>query len=99
MGGDPTPGRSATGAEVGRMTVTGEGVWPNAAEWTGMIYSEGWRTSEGGTRRTIEPATGEPLAEVGVASPADVARAGARAARAAPDWAAVAASDRADVLM
>ncbi|WP_037671131.1 aldehyde dehydrogenase family protein [Streptomyces griseus] len=81
------------------MTVTGEGVWPNAAEWTGMIYSEGWRTSEGGTRRTIEPATGEPLAEVGVASPADVARAGARAARAAPDWAAVAVSDRADVLM
>lgn len=81
------------------MPVDEERTWPDAAEWTGKIYSEGWRTAEGGTRQVIEPATGEPLAEVGVASPADVARAAARAARAASDWAAATASDRVDVLM
>ncbi|MFI8835787.1 aldehyde dehydrogenase family protein [Streptomyces afghaniensis] len=73
--------------------------WPDPAEWTGKIYSEGWRASEGGTRQVIEPATGDALAEVGVASSADVARAGARAARAARDWAAAAPSDRIEVLL
>ncbi|MEU0221222.1 aldehyde dehydrogenase family protein, partial [Streptomyces sp. NPDC006265] len=81
------------------MTVTGELTWPDAAEWTGRIYSEGWRNAEGGTRPVIEPATGERLAEVGVASPADVARAGARAARAAPEWAATTVAERVDVLI
>uniref|UniRef100_UPI00056B7C07 aldehyde dehydrogenase family protein n=1 Tax=Streptomyces sp. NRRL S-146 TaxID=1463884 RepID=UPI00056B7C07 len=80
------------------MPVDGERTWPDATEWTGKIYSEGWRTAEGGTSPVIEPATGEPLAQVGVASPADVERAGARAARAAPQWAAVPAADRLDVL-
>ncbi|MFJ6550879.1 aldehyde dehydrogenase family protein [Streptomyces luteogriseus] len=81
------------------MPADGERTWPDAAEWTGKIYSEGWRTAEGGTSPVIEPATGEPLARVGMASPADVERAGARAARAAPEWAAAAASERVDVLM
>ncbi|MGA5895880.1 aldehyde dehydrogenase family protein [Streptomyces venetus] len=80
------------------MTVTGERTWPSAAEWTGRIFSEGWRDPEGGTLGVIEPATGEPLAEVGVASPADVARAGARAARAGAAWAAATVSERIDVL-
>ncbi|MFD6170108.1 aldehyde dehydrogenase family protein [Streptomyces coeruleorubidus] len=73
--------------------------WPDQAEWAGRIYSAGWRTSEGGTRQVIEPATGQALADVGVASPADVARAGARAARAAGDWAAAAPADRIEVLL
>ncbi|MFG2129227.1 aldehyde dehydrogenase family protein [Streptomyces sp. NPDC048751] len=80
------------------MTVTGVRTWPNVAEWTGRIYSEGWRTAEGGILRVIEPATGEPLAEVGAAAPADVERAGARAARAASGWAATTTSERVDVL-
>ncbi|MGW6548315.1 aldehyde dehydrogenase family protein, partial [Streptomyces massasporeus] len=80
------------------MPVDGERSWPDATEWTGKIYSEGWRTADGGTSPVIEPATGEPLAQVGVASPADVERAGARAALAAPEWAAAAASERAAVL-
>jgi benzaldehyde dehydrogenase (NAD) len=80
------------------MSVNGER-WPDQAEWAGKIYSAGWRESEGGTRQVIEPATGQVLAEVGVASPADVARAGARAARAAGDWAATAPSDRVDILL
>ncbi|MFD8236705.1 aldehyde dehydrogenase family protein [Streptomyces sp. NPDC059696] len=81
------------------MPVDGERIWPDAAEWTGKIYSEGWRTAGGGIRRVVEPATGEPLAEVGLASAADVERAGALAARAAPEWAATPASDRAEVLL
>jgi benzaldehyde dehydrogenase (NAD) len=80
------------------MSVNGER-WPDQAEWAGKIYSAGWRESEGGTSQVIEPATGQVLAEVGVASPADVARAGARAARAAGDWAATAPSDRVDILL
>ncbi|MEU1005237.1 aldehyde dehydrogenase family protein [Streptomyces tibetensis] len=81
------------------MSVDGGRTWPDAAEWTGKIYSEGWRTAEGGTRRVVEPATGEPLAEVGLAAPSDVERAAARAARVASEWAAATASDRVDVLI
>ncbi|MEU4491600.1 aldehyde dehydrogenase family protein [Streptomyces purpurascens] len=73
--------------------------WPDRAEWAGKIYSAGWRESEGGTRQVIEPATGHALAEIGVASPADVARAGARAVQAAGDWSAAAPSDRVEVLL
>ncbi|MFD5482765.1 aldehyde dehydrogenase family protein [Streptomyces hawaiiensis] len=80
------------------MAVIGER-WPDQAEWAGKIYSSGWRESEGGTRQVIEPATGDVLAEIGIASPADVARAGARAAGAAGDWAAAAPSDRIEVLL
>ncbi|MET7688140.1 benzaldehyde dehydrogenase [Streptomyces sp. NPDC005483] len=81
------------------MSATGEGMWPDAAEWTGKIYSGGWRQSEGGARPVNEPATGERLAEVGVAAPADVARAGALAARAQRAWAEVPAQERAEVLL
>ncbi|MER7479220.1 aldehyde dehydrogenase family protein [Streptomyces sp. NPDC126510] len=81
------------------MSVDGELSWPDAAEWTGKIYSEGWQAAGGGTRGVVEPATGEALAEVGLASAADVERAGARAARAATEWAAATVSDRVDVLM
>ncbi|KOG37241.1 aldehyde dehydrogenase family protein [Streptomyces resistomycificus] len=73
--------------------------WPDQDEWAGKIYSAGWREPHGGTRQVIEPATGHVLADIGVASPADVARAGARAARAAGDWAAAAPSDRVEVLL
>ncbi len=80
------------------MTATSEGTWLDAAEWTGKIYSGGWRESDGGTQPVIEPATGERLAEVGVAAPADVARAGARAAGAQRAWAEATPSERAEVL-
>ncbi|MFE1841826.1 aldehyde dehydrogenase family protein [Streptomyces sviceus] len=80
------------------MTVTDEETWPDAAEWTGKIYSGGWRQSEGGVQPVNEPATGERLAEVGVAAPADVARAGTQAARAQRAWAGTAPQERAEVL-
>ncbi|WP_216586715.1 aldehyde dehydrogenase family protein [Streptomyces brasiliscabiei] len=79
---------------------TGSGMtWPEAADWTGKIFSGGWRPSEGGTLTVDEPATGERLAEVGVAGPADVARAAALAARAQRDWARTAPAERAEVLL
>jgi benzaldehyde dehydrogenase (NAD) len=81
------------------MTATGEGTWPDAADWTGKIYSGGWRRSGGGTQPVTEPATGERLAEVGVAAPADVVRAGAVAARAQRAWAETAPQERAEVLL
>ncbi|MEU9270814.1 aldehyde dehydrogenase family protein [Streptomyces sp. NPDC048251] len=81
------------------MAVIGEEAWPAPAGWAGKIYSGGWRDSEGGTQRVIEPATGRTLAEVGVACPADVARAGARAAYAAGDWAATTPSRRIEILL
>ena len=81
------------------MTATSGETWPDAAEWTGKIYSGGWRQSEGGTQPVNEPATGARLAEVGVAWPRDVARAGALAARAQRDWAAVTPAERAEVLL
>src|SRR5215203_894361 len=81
------------------MTATGEDMWPDAAAWTGRIYSGGWRKSEGGTSQVSEPATGELLAEVGVAAPADVAWAAAQAAGAQPAWAGTAPQERAEVLL
>ncbi|MFJ9743187.1 aldehyde dehydrogenase family protein [Streptomyces sp. NPDC101166] len=81
------------------MTLTGEQTWPNPAEWTGKIYSEGWRTSEGGIHQVVEPATGAPLARVGHASPRDVERAADSAARAASEWGATPPSERAGMLM
>ncbi|MBC9730444.1 aldehyde dehydrogenase family protein [Streptomyces sp. TRM68367] len=81
------------------MGSTGEGTWPDPAEWTGKIYSGGWRQSEGGTQQVSEPATGQQLAEVGVAAASDVARAGAMAARAQRAWAEVAPHKRAEVLL
>ncbi|GGY00931.1 aldehyde dehydrogenase family protein [Streptomyces djakartensis] len=73
--------------------------WPDRAEWAGKIYSSGWREPEGGIRQVIEPPAGGAPVDIGVASPADVARAGARAAEAAGEWAAAGPSDRVEVLL
>ncbi len=81
------------------MTAGAQDTWPHAAEWAGRIYSGGWRVSEGGTSQVSEPATGASLAEVGVAAPEDVARAGAEAARAQRAWARTAPGERAEVLL
>ena len=67
------------------------------ARWRGSIYSGGWTAARGGTLPVIEPATGEPLDEVGRASAEDV-RAAAEPARAAqPDWAACHPAEKAAV--
>ncbi|MEU3343307.1 hypothetical protein, partial [Streptomyces sp. NPDC006668] len=53
-------GRNSVRVTIPRIlvTVANEETWPDAAEWTGKIYSGGWRQSEGGVQRVNEPATG-----------------------------------------
>ena len=48
-------------------------------DWAGKMFSGGWVTAQGGTLTSTEPATGQILAEVGLASGEDVARAAAQA--------------------
>jgi benzaldehyde dehydrogenase (NAD) len=64
----------------------------------GKLYSDGWVPASG--RLTVlEPATGETLAEVGSASPDEVHRAAASAARAQVAWAATDPHERAAILL
>ncbi|KPI19105.1 Benzaldehyde dehydrogenase (NAD(+)) [Actinobacteria bacterium OK074] len=87
-----------TGTEprTGRGTRTG---LVDLAVAHGRIHSDGWRPpAAGGTADTLEPATGQVLATVGVATPEDVGRAVTEAAAAQPAWAATAPTERAAVL-
>jgi benzaldehyde dehydrogenase (NAD) len=68
------------------------------ATWSGQIYSDGWRESLGGSRPVIEPATGESIGEVGIANPGDIEQAAALAAKAQPEWAAMAFQERAAIM-
>lgn len=69
-----------------------------ASAWDGRMYSNGWQPGEAGTRDVIEPATGETLARVGVASPADVTRACAAAKAAQREWAQMPYEERAAII-
>ena len=55
--------------------------------WEGKLYSEGWIASEGGSAPVTEPATGEVLAQIGIGTGNDVARAAASAKKAQRAWA------------
>lgn len=68
------------------------------ALWDGKIYLGGWREGNGGTQPALEPATGETLGTIGVASADDVREASAAAAAAQKDWAARKPEERAAVL-
>ena len=69
------------------------------AAWTGKIYIDGeWVTGGGGTLPVVEPATGEQLGTIGIASVDDVTRAAASAAAAQKAWAATPHPMRAAVL-
>lgn len=68
------------------------------ALWDGKIYLGGWREGAGGTQPALEPATGETLGTVGLASADDVREASAAAAAAQKDWAARKPEERAAVL-
>jgi benzaldehyde dehydrogenase (NAD) len=59
----------------------------DTATWRGRVSSGGWIAANGGTTVVTEPATNEPLAEVGLASATDIARAAASAAQSQPEWA------------
>ena len=66
--------------------------------WLGKAFSGGWIEPGGGRAPVTEPATGNELASVGIASPADIAAAAAAAAAAQPAWAALPYTQRAAIL-
>ncbi|KJC64577.1 aldehyde dehydrogenase family protein [Agreia bicolorata] len=67
--------------------------------FAGKIFIDGeWVVGGGGAIPSIEPATGATLAMVGLADPADVARAAEGAARAQKEWAALPHPARSAVL-
>src|ERR1700734_3454654 len=66
--------------------------------WNGQVYSNGWITPEGAAAAVIEPATGHELGRIGIATPADVTRAGRKASEAQRAWAATPHTERSAVL-
>jgi benzaldehyde dehydrogenase (NAD) len=66
--------------------------------WAGRIFLGGWREGGGGQQAVIEPATGDQLGSVGVATAADVRRAAEQAAEAQTAWATTSYEKRAEIL-
>lgn len=66
--------------------------------WSGRIFDGSWSASAAGTLTVREPATGDVLAETGLAGPQDVAAAAKAAAAAQKAWAAVLPQARAAIL-
>ncbi len=70
----------------------------DSTDWYGAIFDGAWRRAAGGDIAVREPATGEELARVGLATPDDVRRSAERAAAAQREWAATGHEERAAVL-
>lgn len=66
--------------------------------WDGRCFINGWNTSKNGAAEVTDKATGEVLAKVALASPADVNTAGQSALAAAKLWAKTAPQQRAVIL-
>jgi benzaldehyde dehydrogenase (NAD) len=66
--------------------------------WQGKIFSGGWTDGSGEPYPVVSPSTGEQLAIMGKATPADVATAAARAVEAQRAWAALPYLERSAVL-
>ncbi|WP_449340572.1 aldehyde dehydrogenase family protein, partial [Streptomyces canarius] len=73
------------------MTLLDSGVWSK------KIFGDGW-TAATREQPVVEPATGDGLGTVGLATAEEVGRAAARAAEAQRAWAATPAQARAAVL-
>jgi benzaldehyde dehydrogenase (NAD) len=70
----------------------------DATTWTGRVYLDGWISGTDDDLPVVEPATGDELGRVGLASPSDAARAAARAAEAQASWARASYLERSAVL-
>jgi benzaldehyde dehydrogenase (NAD) len=69
------------------------------ARWQDLIFENGsWRPGSGATVDVVEPATGEALGQIALATPDDVTRAAKAAAEAQREWAAAPHPARAAVL-
>ncbi len=66
--------------------------------WRGKVFLGGWSPGGGGDTAVTEPATGAEIGRVGLASPADVARAAQVAAAAQVSWAARPHTERQAIL-
>ena len=66
--------------------------------WRGRIFLGGWAAGGSGDAPVIEPATGQEIGRVGMAAPADVARAAQVAAAAQAGWAARRHTERSAIL-
>ncbi len=66
--------------------------------WRGKIFLGGWTAGGGGDAPVIEPATGREIGRVGMATPADVARAAQVAAAAQAGWAVRPHTERSAIL-
>jgi len=69
----------------------------NSQEWKGRIFTGTWSEAQGGSYQVMEPATGEVLAEVGMANGADVVQAAAKAESVRKDWTEMAPRERAGI--
>src|SRR3984885_3926887 len=70
-----------------------------AVDWSGKISPGSWPPAQGGgTLTSIEPATGQTLAEVGLAGKDDVAASAKQARAAQPAWAAIPGHERAALI-
>lgn len=67
-------------------------------DWHGRIHTDSWSTGGGGVQSVVEPATGDELGTIGIASADDVLAAATRAHAAHLDWAARPPEERAAVL-
>ena len=67
-------------------------------DWQGKIWTGAWTDGSGGVRDAVEPATGEVIGQLGMATPGDVADAARRAVPAQRAWAATPFEERARVL-
>ena len=65
--------------------------------WAGKAFDGGWLTALSAVRDVKEPATGQVLSRVGIASAADMTSAIGRAHAAQPAWAAMAPRERSAV--
>ncbi|MCW2745544.1 MAG: benzaldehyde dehydrogenase, partial [Mycobacterium sp.] len=65
--------------------------------WQGSLFDGAWHPAPS-HRAAVEPATGATLADVGVATPADVTEVAATAAAVQRSWAALPYTERAAVL-
>ena len=77
---------------VTALSIAAEGVW------RGNIFCGRWQPARGGTGVVIEPATGRPLTEVGMAAVEDVREAARTAASVQEAWAGTPAERRAGIL-
>jgi benzaldehyde dehydrogenase (NAD) len=69
------------------------------SRWQDQIFTDGaWGPGSGAESDVVEPATGDSLAQVNLATPDDVARAARTASAAQREWAATSHAERAAVL-